>query len=88
MGKARAFAAAADAVAARPDAVVAVVRIHEPSINHVLVAVVSRGTAAPVDAAPVGAWLATDGARPSLAFANVADALSYATGHAAPKRPR
>ena len=44
--------------------------------------------AAPVDAAPVGAWLATDGARPSLAFANVADALSYATGHAAPKRPR
>ena len=55
MSKARAFAAAADAVAARPDAVVAVVRIYEPSIDHVLVSVVSRGTAAPVDAAPVDA---------------------------------
>ena len=214
MSKARAFAAAADAVAARPDAVVAVVRIRETSINHETVAVVSRGTAAPVDAAPVdaapvdayhvawlaadtatadlvplvlvaetvdaavadcarvrhrvaatrqtspaayetarrvsdvvadrayarvvdavadaadgfepdavavvvvptdafaayamlqrsgvacirpaapedctgpGAWCGTDGARPSLAFANVADALSYATGHAAPRARR
>ena len=55
MSRARAFAAAADAVAARPDAVVAVVRIREPLIDHELVAVVSRGTAAPVDAAPVDA---------------------------------
>lgn len=209
MGRARAFAAAADAIAARPDAVVSVVRIRETSINHETVAVVSRGTAAPVDAtpadayhvawlaadsatadlvplvlvaetvdaavaecstyaarvaatrqtspnayetarrvrdvvadrayarlvdavadaadgfepdavavvvappdafaayamlqrsgvacirpaapvdgAPVGAWLATDGARPTLAFANVADALTYATGHAAPRARR
>lgn len=42
--------------------------------------------AAPDDVAPAGAWFATCGARPALAFANVADALTYATGHAAPSR--
>ena len=31
-------------------------------------------------------WLAADGVRPALAFANVAAALAYASGHAAPKR--
>ena len=31
-----------------------------------------------------GAWLAADGERPALSFANVADGLAYATGHAAP----
>jgi hypothetical protein len=31
-----------------------------------------------------GAWLAADGERPALSFANVAGALAYATGHAAP----
>jgi hypothetical protein len=31
-------------------------------------------------------WLAADVDRPALSFANVADALAYATGHAAPKR--
>ena len=31
-----------------------------------------------------GAWLAADGDRPALTFANVADGLAYATGHAAP----
>lgn len=40
--------------------------------------------AAPEDCAPAGAWHGTDGVRPSLAFPNVADALAYATGHAAP----
>ena len=109
MGKARAFAAAADAVAARPDAVVAVVRIYEPSINHVLVAVVSRGTAAPVDAAPVDAapvdaapvdaaavrdayhtaWLAADTATADLVpFALVADTVDAATADCAAARFR
>ena len=31
-----------------------------------------------------GAWLAADGERPALSFANVADGLAYATGNAAP----
>jgi len=35
-----------------------------------------------------GAWLAADGERPALSFANVAGALAYATGHAAPASRR
>ena len=44
--------------------------------------------AVPADAVPTGSWFATCGARPSLVFPNVADALEYATGHAAPVRTR
>jgi hypothetical protein len=97
MGRARAFAAAADAVAARPDAVVSVVRVRETSINHETVAVVSRGTAAPVDVAPVDvapvdayhvAWLAADSAAadlvPLVLVAETVDAaVAECSAHAA-----
>lgn len=97
MGRVRAFAAAADAVAARPDAVVAVVRYADPSaVSPETVAVVSYGTpvplsgdaAAPVDAAPVDAayadehgdvWRASDAATADVvAFGWIAETVNAA----------
>lgn len=102
LGKARAFAAAADAVAARPDAVVSVVRYATPSTHEPeTVAVVSRGTAAPVDTAPVdtapigadaayaAAWLAADTATADLVtFALVADTVDAAAAECTAARRR
>lgn len=77
MGRVRAFAAAADAVAARPDAVVAVVRYADPSaIEPETVAVVSYGTPAPLSgnaAAPADAAPADLAAPVDLAAAYAAD---------------
>lgn len=90
----RAYARIVDAVADaadgyEPEAVAVVV---VPSVADAAYAMLQRSGVAcisparPDDGAPAGAWFASCGARPSLAFANVADALSYATGHAAPSR--
>lgn len=89
-----AYARVVDAVADaadgyEPDAVAVVV---VPSASFGAYATLQRAgvacirPAAPADCAPAGAWCGTDGVRPSLSFLNVADALAYATGHAAPSR--
>jgi hypothetical protein len=89
-----AYARVVDAVADaadgyEPDAVAVVV---VPSASFGAYATLQRAgvacirPAAPADCAPSGAWCGTDGVRPSLSFLNVADALAYATGHAAPSR--
>jgi hypothetical protein len=89
-----AYARVVDAVADaadgyEPDAVAVVV---VPSASFGAYATIQRAgvacirPAAPADCAPSGAWCGTDGVRPSLSFLNVADALAYATGHAAPSR--
>jgi hypothetical protein len=89
-----AYARVVDAVADaadgyEPDAVAVVV---VPSASFGAYATLQRAgvacirPAAPADCAPAGAWCGTDGVRPSLSFLNVADALTYATGHAAPSR--
>ena len=89
-----AYARVVDAVADaadgyEPDAVAVVI---VPSASFGAYATLQRAgvacirPAAPADCAPSGAWCGTDGVRPSLSFLNVADALAYATGHAAPSR--
>lgn len=89
----RVLDAAADVVdASIADAVADARNGYEPDAVAVVVVAAGRRDAfgmlqragVAVVMADAGAWLAADGERPALSFANVAGALQYATGHAAP----